>query len=66
MEDVVMKIEDISRARPATLPDSIVIPNAVENGRKPSENTPSGSAHVEEYMLPPTPQPLWPRVFPGL
>jgi hypothetical protein len=64
MEDVVMNIEEISRLRPAALPDRIVIPNTAGNCREPSENTSPGRAHAEEYM--PTPQPVWPRVFPGL
>ena len=61
-----MEIEDISRAQPAVLPDCIVIPNAVGLGCEPSENRPSGGTHVEEYLPLPPPQPLWPRVFPGL
>jgi len=61
-----MEIEDISRAQPAALPDCIVIPDAVGLCREPSENRPSDCTRVEEYMPLPTPQPLWPRVFPGL
>jgi hypothetical protein len=66
MEDVVMKIEDLSRARPAALPDGIVIPGAVEICSDSSETLPAGSADPEEYMPMPTPPPVWPRVFPGL
>jgi hypothetical protein len=61
-----MEIEDISRAQPAALPDCIVIPGAVGLCREPSETRPSDGTRVEEYMPLPTPQPLWPRVFPGL
>ncbi len=61
-----MKIEDISSTRPAVLPDCIVIPGAVASCREPPEETPSSGTQVEEYVLTPTPQPPWPRVFPGL
>jgi hypothetical protein len=66
MEDVVMEIEDISRAQPAALPDRIVIPSAIEICHEPSEDPPAGGPYGEEYLPLPTPQPLWPRVFPGL
>ncbi len=61
-----MKIEDISRARLAVSPDCIVMQSPVEICRKPSEDTPPGGGQVEEYLHLLTPQPLWPRVFPGL
>jgi len=61
-----MEIEDISRARPATLPDRIVVPGTIEICREPSEDRLSGGNQIEEYLPLPTPQPLWPRVFPGL
>jgi hypothetical protein len=66
MEDVVMEIEDISRAQPATLPNCMVIPSAIELCREPTESPPAGGTYVEGYLPLPTPQPLWPRVFPGL
>jgi hypothetical protein len=57
---------NLSPTRPGALPEWIVIPSAGEDCREQSETKPSGDTLVEMYMPMPTPEPLWPRVFPGL
>lgn len=61
-----MKMEDVSGMRQPVVQDRIAIPEAVERCREPQYNVPSDKAGLDEYLPMPTPQPIWPRVFPGL
>jgi hypothetical protein len=61
-----MQVEDISHPQLGVLPDRRPGQWPVEAHLKSPENEPPDMAREAEYMPPPTRQPIWPRVFPGL
>ena len=61
-----MNIDDLSGMRQQAAQDRITVPDTVEVCPEPRNNPPPDGFGFDEYIPMPTPQPVWPRVFPGL
>ena len=66
-----MKIQDISCAPMIAMADGTPGPLVIEarfgrSGDEPSGNARSDNAHIDEFVHTLAPEPIWPRVFPGL
>ena len=65
-EDVVMTTEDITNMGMVGWLDQISSPVTLQERQQPSVNDLLGDTPDAELMFVPSPQPIWPRVWPGL
>jgi hypothetical protein len=61
-----MEMEDITMVATVGWQDQILRPALVQEDRQPSETDTSDNATDDNIMFISTPQPVWPRVWPGL